>query len=79
MTSHDDDVDAYDGTMWDAPGEHDPDRDRDDRVVYRCWVIDDGCACTDVLGWCRARAGEISAPVRRWNNYNKIIIMKLIL
>lgn len=69
-TSHDDDGGAYDGTTWDAPGGHDPDHDHDDRAADHCWVIDDGCACIDVPGWCHARAGETSALVRRWNKRN---------
>lgn len=65
MTSHDDGEGAYVETMWDAPDEHDLDHVRDDRVVYRCSVIGDGCACIDVPGWCHARAGEISTLVLR--------------
>lgn len=74
MTSHDDGERAYVEMMWDAPDEHDLDHDRDDRVVYRCWVIGDGCACTDVPGWCHARADEISTLVLRWNVINEINI-----
>lgn len=63
--SHGDGEDASDGTTSDAPGGHDLDHDRDDHVAYRCWVIGDGCACTDVLGWCHVRAGETSVLARR--------------
>lgn len=51
---------------WDEPGGRDLDHDRDDHVAYRYWVIGDGYACTDALGWCRARAGETSTLVRRY-------------
>lgn len=35
-TNHGDGEDAYDGTMWDAPGGRDHDRDRDAHAVFRC-------------------------------------------
>ena len=35
MMNRDDDVGAYDGTMWDALSGHDHDHDRDAHAVYR--------------------------------------------
>lgn len=63
--NHDDDEGACDGTMWDAPSEHDRDLDRGARVADHYWVIDDDCACIDVLDWFHARAGETLTLVPR--------------
>ena len=61
----DDDVGAYDGTMWDALSEHDHDHDRDAHAVYRYQAIADDYVYNVVPGWFPVRADGTSALAPR--------------
>lgn len=64
--NRDDDVDAYDGTMWDVLCGHDHDHDRDAHVVYRYSAIADDYAYNVVPGWFPARVDGTSALAPRY-------------